>query len=109
MPSVPPERRGAAEYRRSSHRASAPRAIRAASRPARAAVASTACRPRRSRAAPGVTGRSAGHMTMMITPATMTAAGHQAPAAALLRTMPGRPPAARAPGSPLAARSRLAR
>ena len=60
MPSVPPDSRGTAEYRRSSQNASTPSAISAASRPARAVAASAACRPRRARAVPGVTGRSDG-------------------------------------------------
>ncbi len=79
MPRLPPDSRGTAEYLRSSQNATTPRASRATSSPARAAVASVACLPRRSRAAPGVTGRSAGRTTTAMTSTAITAAGHHAP------------------------------
>ncbi len=108
MPRLPPDSRGTAEYLRSSQNASTPRAISAASRPAEAAVASTACLPRRCLAAPGVAGRSAGHITRTMTRTMMTAAGHQSPPATPRCTMPGSPPAELV-GSPLADISRFAR
>jgi hypothetical protein len=109
MPSPFPDSRGAAEYRRNSHSASTPRMISATSRPARAALASAACLPRRSRAAPGVAGRMAGHMTTIVTRTMMTTAGHQAPSEKTWRTAPKNPAAERPGGSPLTDISRFAR
>ena len=81
----------------------------AASSPARAVAASTAGRPRRARAAPGVTGCSDGHIITAMTPAAITAAGHQAPAVMARRTAAGSPPAGWAAGSPAAGMSTSAR
>ena len=81
----------------------------AASTPARAVAASTAGRPRRARAVPGVTGRSDGHIITAMTPATITTAGHQAPPVMARRTAPGSPPAEWAGGSPEADMSTSAR
>ena len=100
MPRAPPDSRGTAEYLRSSQKATTPSRSSAVSRPARAAVASAACLPRRSRAAPGVTGRSAGRTTTRMTSTAMTAAGHQAPPARPWRSVTARPPVRC--GSPLA-------
>ncbi len=108
MPRLPPDSWGTAEYFRSSQNATTPRPSKAASRPARAAVASAACLPRRSRAAPGVTGRSAGRTTTAMTRTAMTAAGHQAPSARPRPSSPAAPPLVRY-GRPLADISRAAR
>jgi len=72
-----------------------------------AAVASAACLPRRDLAAPGVAGRSVGHITRTMTSTMMTTAGHQ-PLTTPRCTMPGSPPA-ELTGSPLADISRVAR
>ena len=91
-PRLPPDSLGTAEYLRSSQSASAPRPISATSRPARAALASAACLPRRARAAPGMAGRSAGQVMMMMASTVMTAASHQVPPLAPRRKIPAAPP-----------------
>src|SRR5215813_4953106 len=101
MPSLPPDSRGTAEYLRSSQNATTPKASSAASSPALAAVAKAACLPRRSRAAPGVTGRSAGRTTTTMTSTAITAAGHHTPPARPRPSGPAAPPLARS-GRPLA-------